>query len=1050
MLFKMKLLQNSVIRKYLKGTEEKINDAYKLFTAYFHDLKRQENIRNSKEEQFQEGFLRELFVKILGYTINPDPNFNLITEKKNQEDAKKADAAILLNNEVIGIIELKDEKTTDLKKVEVQAFGYKNNHKNAVYVIISNFEKLRFYIDTAVEYIEFNLFTLNQEDFAVMWLCLECNNILRNLPKQIKDESVSSEDQITKKLYTEYSTFKRDLFDDLVKNNTNYDKLTLFKKSQKLLDRLLFILFAEDRGLLPPNSVKTTIDQWKQLNELDEKIPLYNRFKKYFGYLNSGFKGKQYDVYPYNGGLFVEDDILDNIKISDDVLHKHMEIIQNYDFSSEIDVNILGNIFENSLTEIEEITNAINTNTEIQTLGKRKKDGVFYTPRYITNYIVENTIGKLCTDKKEELGIDEEEYFSDKTRQKATKTKLENKLIEYRNWLLSMTICDPACGSGAFLNAALDFLIEEHKNIDEMRAKIFGGTYQLFENIENAILENNLFGVDINEESVEIAKLSLWLRTARPNRKLNVLNENIKCGNSLISKKEYDNEKAFDWEKEFPNVFKNGGFDVIIGNPPYVKLETIRETSEVLSKHNYETFDKRGDLYVLFVEKGFSLLRDKGYISYIMQNKWMQANYGKYLRSYFLKKELIQLIDFGDIQIFEGATTYPCIFVACNDVPKTDISVSVLKTDKANDFYSNVKENAEIFKTKQFSEDTWVISSQDDSKLLERLKNQNTTLEKFVSDKVFYGIKTGLTDAFLISQNVKDKIISGDVKSREKIKPFLQGRDLKRYTNANENSYLILFEKGITNSIIKTNDEKKALDWLAITYPSIYKWLEPYAEKAKIRTDKGDYWWELRACDYYDVFAKPKIMYQTFQVKPCFIYDDKGLFCNNSMWVIPTDNKALLAILNSKLGWWLVTKYCTQIQNGYQLIWKYFSQIPIPKKLPNELYSLTDNMIILCSDLQKSKQGFIKRVTDNFNDIKITGTLENFEVLDFKQFLAELKKQKLEISLKQQAEWNDFFDDEKKACNTIVEHIKATDDAIDKMVYELYGLTDDEIKIVEE
>jgi len=949
----------------------------------------------------------------------------------------------------VGVIELKDAKTTNLNKVIDQAFGYKNNHRNAVYVIISNFEKLRFYIDNAVDCLEFNLFTLNKEDFALMWLCLNFANIQKNLPKQIKDESINNEDQITRKLYKDYANFKRDLFDDMIKNNTNYDKLTLFKKSQKLLDRLLFILFAQYRGLLPPNSITITINQWAELKDLDEYRPLYDRFKKYFGYMNTGHKGKNHDVFAYNGGLFVEDSILDNIKISDDVLYKHMRIIERYDFSSEIDVNILGNIFENSLTEIEEITNAINTNTEQQSIGKRKKDGVYYTPRYITNYIVENTIGKLCAEKKEEIGIDENDYTLDNKRTKAVNNKLEQKLIDYRNWLLALTICDPACGSGAFLNAALDFLINEHSLIDEMRAKLFGGAYQLFENIENAILENNLFGVDINEESVEIAKLSLWLRTAKPNRKLNALNENIKCGNSLISNKDYDNEKAFDWEKEFPNVFKNGGFDVVIGNPPYVKLETIRETSEILSKQNYETFDKRGDLYVLFVEKGFSLLRDKGYISYIMQNKWMQANYGKYLRSFFLKKELIQLIDFGDIQIFEGATTYPCIFVACNDVPKTDITVSVLKTDMANDFYSNVKENTEIFKTKQFSEDTWVISSQDDSKLLERLKNQNTTLEKFVSDKVFYGIKTGLTEAFLISQNVKEQIISGDVKSREKIKPFLQGRDLKRYTNANENSYLILFEKGITNSIIKTNDEQKAFDWFSKTYPSIYKWLEPYTDKAKIRTDKGDYWWELRACDYYDIFAKPKIMYQKFQVKPCFIYDEKGLFCNDSMWVIQTDNKALLAILNSKLGWWLITKYCTQIQNGYQLIWKYFGQIPIPIKLPNGLYSLTDNMIILCSDLEKSKQGFIKRVTDNFNNIKITGTLENFEELDFKQFLAELKKQKLEISLKQQGEWNEFFDDEKKACNTIIEHIKATDDAIDKMVYELYGLTDDEIKIVE-
>jgi type I restriction-modification system DNA methylase subunit/REP element-mobilizing transposase RayT len=552
----MPLFQNSVVAKYLK-TQDKthLTKQWNDFKNHFHNPTIQENIRNSKEEQYQEGFLRDLFVKILGYSLNPDTNFNLTTEYKNVKDSKKADGAILIDDKVKAVIELKGTNTTDLGKIETQAFGYKNNQPDCVYVITSNFEKIRFYIDNAIEHIEFNLFTLTEADFDLLYLCLAFENISKNIAKKIKDESVSEEDVITKKLYKDYSLFKRELHQNLVQLNPEFDPLDLFKKSQKLLDRFLFLFFGEDRHLLPPNSVRLILAQWKQLDELDQYTPLYERFKKYFGYLNTGYKGKQYDVYAYNGGLFKPDEILDSIKIDDDLLYTHTLKLSEYDFASEVDVNILGHIFENSLNELDEIKAQLEGQEIDKTKTKRKKDGVFYTPKYITKYIVENTIGKLCEEKKVVLSLTEEEYSTDKKRQKKTIKELVDKLETYRKWLLQLTICDPACGSGAFLNQALDFLIEEHQYIDELQAKLFGDALVLTD-MENSILENNLFGVDLNEESVEIAKLSLWLRTAQPNRKLNDLSGNIKCGNSLIDDQEVAGDKAFNWQTAFPQVFK--------------------------------------------------------------------------------------------------------------------------------------------------------------------------------------------------------------------------------------------------------------------------------------------------------------------------------------------------------------------------------------------------------------------------------------------------------------------------------------------------------------
>ena len=547
------LFQKNILKKYTDAVpQDVVAQAWQQYQSYFLNPEIQANIRQSKEEQFQEGFLRELFVKVLGYTLNPSPDYNLITEQKNETNSRKADGAILVDGKVVGIIELKDHKTTDLSKIEQQAFGYKSQNQNAVYVVISNFEKLRFYIDNAVECVEFDLFHLTENEFRTLWLCLAYTNIAANLPKRIKTESVSSEDAITNALYRDYTNFKRVLYQDICANNDVADddaRVELYKKTQKLLDRMLFIFFAEDSGLLPPNTMIRIIDDWRKLADLDAYVPLYERIKKYFGYLDTGYKGKDYEIFAYNGGLFKPDDVLDSLKISDSVLEQHTRRLSEYDYQSEVDVNILGHIFENSLNEIEAV--AAPTDAAPSTT-KRKRDGVFYTPQYITKYIVENTVGRLCADKKAELQIDEQEYFADRRRNKDTKIKLLKRLNDYRQWLLQITICDPACGSGAFLNAALQFLIQEHRLIDEMDAKITDSP-MVIPNVENSILENNLFGVDINEESVEIARLSLWLRTARPHRKLNSLNQNIKCGNSLISDPEVAADKAFDWRREFPH-----------------------------------------------------------------------------------------------------------------------------------------------------------------------------------------------------------------------------------------------------------------------------------------------------------------------------------------------------------------------------------------------------------------------------------------------------------------------------------------------------------------
>ena len=311
----MTIFQKSVINKHLKNLDKaQVEKAYLKFRTNYSPAKI-EKIKQLKEEEYQDGFLREIFVDVLGYTLRPDENFDLQREFKNQTDGKKADGAIIKNENAIAVIELKSAKTKDLTLVTQQAFNYKNNQSECKYVITSNFQKLRFYIDYATEYEEFDLFHLTKDEFDLFFLILSKESIFANLPLKLKEETQFHDQNISDKLYKDYSNFKRKLFDNLTVNHPDIDKLTLFKKSQKLLDRFLFILFAEDSGLLPPNSISRIIKRFEILKEEDAYKPLYEIFKQYFGYMNVGRKGKKDgdDIPAYNGGLFYEDKLLDSL-----------------------------------------------------------------------------------------------------------------------------------------------------------------------------------------------------------------------------------------------------------------------------------------------------------------------------------------------------------------------------------------------------------------------------------------------------------------------------------------------------------------------------------------------------------------------------------------------------------------------------------------------------------------------------------------------------------------------------------------------------------------
>jgi type I restriction-modification system DNA methylase subunit len=922
-----------------------------------------------KEEKYQDGFLKDIFENCLGYTLettNPQ-NCNIRREEKNETDSKKADGVIVIDGKIIGIIELKGYKTKNLNQIETQAFNYHNSHTNSKYIITSNFNELRFYIDKKTAYEKFNLFNLSYDEFKKLHLLLSFESIKDEIPLKLKESSTKFEQNISKELYKDFSHFRNQLFENIVKNNENIDKLRLLRLTQKLSDRIIFILFAEDRGLLRANIIQEIRE--KQKDDIFGN-KLYDYFKIYFSAINLG--NDKLSIPKYNGGLFNRDDLLDSLKIDDDFLDSGVQKLSDYDFASDISVNILGHIFEQSLTDLEEIQANIEKIAFDKTKSKRKKDGVFYTPEYITKYIVENSLGKLCDDKKFEFNLQNvQNPANPKKLTKDEKKTLEN-IYKYRDFLLNLKILDPACGSGAFLNQALEFLIKEHKDLDKLR-RIYENEFLSLYDIETNILENNLYGVDINEDAVEIARLSLWLRTAQKGKSLTNLSEKIVCANSLL---------------DMP--FEENSFDVVIGNPPYVRQEAIKEQKEALSKI-YKVANGTADLYVYFYELAIKLLKQNGIKGFICSNKFFRAKYGENLREYILANTTIeQIADFNGVKVFEDATVDSAITIFKKQMPNENTTFQVVDIDLIN---SSTMKQSDLSKT------SFSFSNQKELAIKQKVEQNGTPLKEW-DIKINYGVKTGFNEAFIIDGAKKDELIAKDKKSAEIIKPLVRGRDINKYSFDFADKWLI---NSHNNPPINIEN-----------YPAIKEHLDQYYDKLEKRGDKGITPYNLRNCAYLDKFDNVKIVYPDIADKLTFTFDNEGYYFNNTVYFIDSDSKYLFALLNSKIVNYYYGFISSQLgSKGLRAFTVYLKEIPIPKIE------------------EEKQQPFIKLVD---------------EILEAKQKIKDYK------ILLDEAIKNDNFDREiklKKELETLENICISNEKTIDEMVYKLYDLSEDEIKIVE-
>jgi len=712
-----------------------------------------------------------------------------------------------------------------------------------------------------------------------------------------------------------------------------------------------------------------------------------------------------------------------------------------------------------------------------------KQYGVYYTPREIVHYMCQQSlINYLYSELNpnvvyQSLGADQFDMFGNDVKSGQMDLSVEHRLMAEiakedialliqhgENWreneervastgretnaysyktpeairenaslidekLAAIKVCDPAVGSGAFPVGMMSEIVRARDVL-----KTWTKSKKTVYDFKRECIENSLYGVDIDAGAVEIAKLRLWLslivdeddiQNIKP---LPNLDYKIVQGNSLVgfpdnwgspiekeiealihqhfnetnvarkndlkakideklesryknSLRAFGYQVNFDFKTVFSEVFQqNGGFDVVIANPPYVQLQKIQETSKQLSKQGYETYTKVGDIYCIFYEKSIRLLRANGIATLITSNSWLRTQYGELLRKYFITQgNPILLLNFEDSQLFESAIVETNILILEKAPWQKKLVATTIKNDLNN--YSSIGEYVRQNKItlSELDENSWNIGDQFTQDLKSKIERDSIPLRDF---DVFInrGILTGFNQALIIDENKKRELISKDRKNVSIIEPILRGRDVKKYTCDFGNVWLINSHNGLKDIRLKRIDVPK-------DYPTIYSYLKEFKKQLELRQDQGDHWTNLRNCTYLDEFKKDKIVWGELSDIPKFAYDPDGLYADVTLFIMTGSNlRYLLAILNSKVSEWYFNQISTSSGMGTNRWKKYKIEIlPIKKT---------------SSENQKTLEKLVERI------------------LAAKRANPQADTSKLE-------------------------------EEIDQMVYRLYRLTEDEVKIVE-
>ena len=813
----------------------------------------------------------------------------------------------------------------------------------------------------------------------------------------------------------EIELWRKHLAQNIAQRNTELSQAALNYAVQQTIDRIIFLRICEDRGIEP----------YGQLQALQNGANIYARLCEIFhradDRYNSGLfhfseeKNRHEPPDRLTLGLHIDDKPLKEI-------FKHLYYPDSpYEFSV-LSADILGQVYEQFLGKVIRLTQSHHAVVEDKPEVK-KAGGVYYTPTYIVDYIVKHTVGKLVEGKKP-------------------------KDVE------KLRILDPACGSGSFLIGAYQCLMDWHlkwyeQNEPEKHARgrpprVYrgpGGVWRLTTNERRRILLNNIYGVDIDTQAVEVTKLSLLLKVleGESDQSLNTqmalfreralpdLGDNIKCGNSLIGpdfyqtdlfKKMSDDDlsrvNAFDWEKEFPEIMSAGGFDTVIGNPPYIRIQVMQEwtpeSAEYL-KQKYQTAQSGNyDIYVVFVERGLNLLNKNGRLGFILPHKFFNAQYGEPLRGLVAEgRHIAEIVYFGHQQVFAGASTYTCLMF----LDRTGRgNFRFVKVDDLDDWRRTGTAGEGELSAERVNSAEWVFSAGKGGALLEKLGRITPKLED-VTDRIFQGLKTSADKIYIVEEKERKKdrvrIFSPEKQAEywlepDLLHPLIKGGDSKPY-NLSRTDRLILFPYA------KQADGETRLipeDAFKSRYPLTWDYLkanQTYLEEREHGKMRGSQWYAYGRSQALEVMPLPKIFTPDIAPRAAFSLDETGevFFTGGAaggygILVKPDYSREyVLGLLNSKLLDWIIKQTATPFRGGwYSFEARFIRSLPIysaDRARHDKMVSLVESMLALHKQLAAAKTPHEQ---------------EN------------LKRQ-----------------------------IDATDRQIDKLVYELYGLTDEEIHVVE-
>ncbi|MGR3310645.1 MAG: Eco57I restriction-modification methylase domain-containing protein [Candidatus Brocadiales bacterium] len=825
--------------------------------------------------------------------------------------------------------------------------------------------------------------------------------------------------EVDAEFLTEIETWRADLARNLALRNPNLTVRDLNFAVQRTIDRIIFLRMCEDRGVEP----------YKQLKDLLSSENIYKRLYGLYKLADDKYNSGLFHFKIEKGRAAPPDELTPALTIDDKVLK---DIIQSlyypespYEFSV-LSADILGNVYEQFLGKVIRLTAGHQARIEDKPEVK-KAGGVYYTPAYIVDYIVKNTVGKLCEGKS--------------PRQ-----------------IAKLRILDPACGSGSFLIGAYTYLLNYHRdwyvNDDPKKhtKKIYqgaGGQWFLTTQEKKLILLNNIYGVDIDSQAVEVTKLSLLLKVLEGENKdtlerqlklwreraLPDLASNIKCGNSLIGPDFYNNQQmnflneeehyrinVFDWEVEFPEIIKNGGFNAVIGNPPYLSIRTMKEWAPIeveFYKKSYNAASKGNyDIYVVFVERCLSLLNKNGRLGFILPHKFFNAQYGEPLRDMLSQgKHLTHVVHFGDQQVFTGATTYTCLlFLQKSGSGKCQY----IKVNDLSKWRNTGQATEGTIPAQDITKDVWNFTVGKSAKLFKKLSKMLVKLGD-VTDRIFQGLVTGADSVFILSDVGNGKYFSKTTQQYHRIEPDLMhllckgSVNLRRYY-VNELTKSILFPY----KSVQGRAELLSAKELAETYPYAWEYLRANRTVLESREHgkwKHDRWYAFGRSQNLSEMEQKKILTPSIAKFASYTLDSTNFYYfvgsggggggGYGIVLCPDVQVAyeyILGLLNSRLlDMFLKSLSSTFSSRYYAYNRQYIEQLPI--------------RTINFSDPD-----------DKDRHDKMVGLVEG--MLELHGRLKEVKMPYDKTRLQRQ--------------------IDATDRQIDQLVYELYGLTEEDVRIVED